>query len=291
MALVELAPLEGRMRARLEEDQWAGVVSGLGLDLPEGCAPLGTVVPAGCDAGRGLAAAARLLATAPVRVELLAHRVDAPAVLASVVTDGWVAASLVRAVVPGTATTPGPAGDHRLAGLVPGVEVSAYRVGAVVPELLRLVPPVRSTWTVADHTVTVPLEVGLAVHDLLDPGVVGPGVVDPHDPRVDPRLDPRLDQRLPRLLAAAGLPPTDPPTVLASLDRVTADLALTVQHPSGRRRLLRLLAGRRGWVELTTDGDQVTHRPLDQEALGMLLTHELAGAVHSLLDVPGGGAR
>lgn len=269
-----LAPLDGALRARLDEREWAAASAGVpGLPGWAGVLPVdrdGSVVspppppPAGTAAPEGvdpvLRAAVEGGAAALVVVEVAAAASER-ALLAVLRSDTEAGSGLARGVdvVPGAGlagTTPRP-----------GVEVSAFPVSRLVDEVLRHVPdaPVR----VPAAPATVPEELTIALAQAIRTG------------------DTATVDALCAELGADG-----PPAVVGAAVRGT-DGSLVVSVASHGRTdvsALSLLRTDAGWVELTRTADgHVVHTPRSREDVRTALLHDLTGRL-AAATAPRGGA-
>jgi len=243
---LDLAPLEGALRVRLGETDWAACVSAAGLDVA------GPLMPAQPASGQPVAAdlrrAVALAVSGPTLVQLTTASQDR-GLVASLGSDGVTAAGAVRIVVPAGVAGPAPAA-------LPGVEVSAFTPERLVGEVLRLVPPDRPVAAVPEpvqlpHTVALMLNRALTEDD---------------EPLVR------------ELAAASGW--TDVPELLRELaTQVTATATVVLRSAGAAPRTRRWLQCRLGWVEIAVAGAQVTHRPVQRSDLAATLVEELTIAL------------
>lgn len=256
-----LAPLDGALRARLGERDWAAASAGVaGLPGWAGVLPVdrdGSVVaPAGASGPAGgsddpdpvLRAAVAGAGAATVTIEVAAAAGDR-ALLAVLWCGAEAGSGLARGVdvVPGAGlegTTPRP-----------GVEVSAFPAARLVDELLRHVPDAPARVVAAPAT--LPEELTIALARAIRAGDTA--TVD-------------------ALCAELG---TDgPPPVVEAAVRGT-DGSLDVSVGSRGRddvSTLRLLRTGAGWVELTRTRDgHVVHTPRGREDVRAALLHDLTG--------------
>jgi len=250
-----LAPLDGALRVRLDEDGWAACATG--FDVP------GPLRPAQPPADRAIEPALRQAVTVALTGPALVQLKTAArgrGLVASIGCNGQSAAGAARVVLPA-----GVAGDDPTA--VPGVEVSAFPPDRIVAELLRLVPPDRAgskPQPVRTEPVVLPHTVALMLSRAL-------------------RDD---DQPLVReLVAASGW--VDVPEVIARLaDGVTANATAVFRgHAAGPPRTRQWLQCALGWVELTVAGGEVTHRLVDRAGVAATLVEELTIALERSLAV------
>ncbi|WP_282946141.1 hypothetical protein [Cellulomonas endometrii] len=259
-----LAPVDGALRARLDEREWA--MASAGVDGLPGWADVlpvdrdGSAVDPPGDGAAGhvdpaLRGAVEACGAALVAVEVAAVARER-AVLAVLRTDTRAGCGLARGVdvVPAAGlagTTPRP-----------GVEVSVFPVGRLVDEVLRHVPPapVRARTTAA----TVPEELTVALARAL-----------------------RTGDRTTVDALCAELGTDGPPAVVDSAVR-SADGSLVVTVRSvGRTDVsaLSLLRCDAGWVELTrTTDERVAHTPRSRADVRTALLHDLAGRFPSAAD-------
>lgn len=269
-----LEPLEGALRARLDEPDWRVVSDGV-ADLPAWAQPLPAdragerVEPAAEPEAvdPALRAAVGLRASALVEVEVAAAGGER-AVLAVLWADARAGAALVR----GVDVLPG--GGPDAAVLRPGVEVSAFGVDRLLDEVLRLVPDapvvVEATEAVVPEELTIALAQAIRTGDR---------------------------STVEALCAALGVP--GPPAVVdAAVRGLSGNLTLTARS-RGRDDVsagtwLRCDAG---WVELarTADG-MIRHTPRTRDDIGRRLLSDLTGRMAAALrtagaaqDGPGGG--
>ena len=124
------------LRRRFTEPEWAGALAICGdPDVPEWAAAL-VAMPeeVGLEPDAALREVIRLRDTALVEVEVTAVAKDR-GVLAALWTDGRVGSGIVRGVDVAPPRV-GPGSRMR-----PGIELSAFPVGSLVDEVMRLVPP------------------------------------------------------------------------------------------------------------------------------------------------------
>jgi hypothetical protein len=261
-----LTSLDGALRARLDEQEWAWASAGVD-DLPGWAAVLpvdrdGSAVDAPGEGAaddvdpvlRGAVTGGRT----QVAVEVAAASADR-AVLAVLRADARAGSGLVRGVdvVPGA----GPAGTTPR----PGVEVSAFPVARLVEEVLRHVPP--APVRTAAGPATVPEELTVALARALRTG------------------DRTTVDALCAELGAYG-----PPAVVESPVRSTDGSLVVSVRSVGRTdvSVLNLLRCDAGWVELTRTADeQVLHTPRSREDIRTALLHDLTGRFASAADTAG----
>lgn len=256
-----LAPLDGALRARLEEREWAAAGAGVpGLPGWAGVLPVdrdGSPVPppappaAGAAAPEGvdpvLRAAVEGGAAALVAVEVAAAAGDR-ALLAVLWSDAEAGSGLARGldVVPGA----GLAGTPR-----PGVEVSAFPVSRLVDEVLRHVPDAPAR--VAAAPATVPEELTVALARAIRTG----------DTATVDALCAELGTDGPPAVVEAAVRGTDGSLVVSVASRGRADVST-----------LSLLRTDAGWVELTRTADgHVVHTPRSREDVRTALRYDLTG--------------
>lgn len=255
-----LAPLDGALRARLRERDWAAASAGVtGLPGWAGVLPVdrdGSAVeppaPARADAADGvdplLRAAVEGAGAALVTVEVAAAAGDR-ALLAVLWSDAQAGSGLARGVdvVPGA----GPAGTTPR----PGVEVSAFPAAGLVDEVLRHVPdaPVR----VAAAPATVPEELTIALAQAIRTG----------DTATVDALCAELGTDGPPAVVEAAVRGTDGSLVVSVGSRGSTDVST-----------LSLLRTHAGWVELTRTADgHVVHTPRSREDVRAALGYDLTG--------------
>jgi hypothetical protein len=259
-----LAPLDGALRARLDEREWAWASAGVD-GLPGWAAVLpvdrdGSAVatPGGGavdDVDPVLRGAVTAGGGALVAVEVTAASADR-AVLAVLRAGARAGSGLARGVdvVPGA----GPAGTTPR----PGVEVSAFPVARLVDEVLRHVPPAPVRTTAGPATVPEELTVALA-------------------------LALRTGDRTTVDALCAELGADGPPAVVESVVRSTDGSLVVSVHSVGRTdvSVLSLLRCDAGWVELARTADeQVLHTPRSRQDIRTVLLHDLTGRFTSAAD-------
>lgn len=232
---------------KLTEEQWAGAAAGAGASF---AGPLAPLISGPSTTGEWTTAVA-VLAAGDVTVDVLGSR-SGRAWLGRVARRGVAHASAVRTLVAGP-----PGSDH--VGVVPGLELSRGTNG-MTDAVVRLVPGLRGSEPNPSVAVVPTAQVG-AVFAALREGSRG-------------------SRRA--LLDQLGW--RDVPEEIASLDRVDGDLTLTVSAPGRRTRVVRLLHGRSGWVEVQVSSDGLRYRRATAAWLRRELTWELTAAV----DVAGG---
>jgi hypothetical protein len=262
-----LTLLDGGLRARLDEREWA--LASTGVDgLPGWAAVLpvdrdgSAVATPGGGVGDGVDPVLRGAVTAGgaalVAVEIAAASGDR-AVLAVLWADARAGSGLARGVdvVPGA----GPAGTTPR----PGVEVSAFPAERLVDEILRHVPPAPVRAPAA--RASVPEELTVALARALRTG--DRSTVD-------------------ALCAELG---TDgPPAVVESAARSTDGNLVVSVRSVGRADVstLSLLRCDAGWVELARTADErVLHTPCSREDIRTALLHDLTGRFASATDTAG----
>ncbi|QGQ18390.1 hypothetical protein GC089_02875 [Cellulomonas sp. JZ18] len=262
-----LQPLDGALRARLDEPDWRVVSDGV-PDLPTWSRPLPTTragdaaepveEPGAVDPA--LRAAVGLRASALVEVEVAAAGGER-AVLAVLWADAHAGAALARGV------DVVPRGGPDAAVLRPGVEVSAFDVDRLLDEVLRLVPDAPVVVPAAEAVVPEELTIGLA-----------------QAIRTGDR------STVEALCAALGVP--EPPAVVdAAVRSLSGNLTLTARS-RGRDDVsagtwLRCDAG---WVELVRTGDgMVRHTPRTREGIARRLLSDLTGRMAAALRTAGAG--
>jgi hypothetical protein len=265
MSVLDLEDLDAGLRRRLSEPAWADALASVDHQpLPPWAAAIGGAAAPGPDAtdgglelGPALVEALCLRETATVEIEVTAVAADR-GVLALLWTDGRVGAGIVRGV--DARPDDGAAG----ATLRPGVEVSAFAVGSLVDEVIRLVPPAPAT--IAADAAVVPAELTIALGTALRRG------------------DARLIEAVCRDLGLAQVPAV----VDSAVRTMDGQLTLTVRSV-GRTDVsagswLRCSAG---WVELArTRDDQIRHTPRTVDDLAGTLRFELAGRLDAALSDP-----
>lgn len=263
MTALTLDAVDGGLRARLTEDEWASVATAaLAADevsaLPDWARPAAgaqePTEPAELD--EALAGAVRLRRTALVEVEVAAS-VGARAVMAHLWTDGRVGAALVRGF------DVRAQGDARATRRRPGVEVSAFTTSTLLDEVLRLVPPAAEPGRDEVAEVTLPVELTIGFASALRRGDT-------------------------RTVAAicADLGIEQPPAVFESVVR-TLDGSLVVSvrsRGSADVSALSWLHCDAGWVELLPTADErVRHVPRRRADLERLLLSDLTGRLDTAL--------
>jgi hypothetical protein len=253
-----LEPLEGALRARLDEHAWAAASAGVpGLPGWAGVLPVdrdgspvasaaGVAAPADVDPVLRAAVEGAGAAVVTIEVASVAGR---RALLAVLWSDPRAGSGLARGVdvVPGAGlagTTPRP-----------GVEVSAFGVERLVDEVLRHVP--EAPTRVETAPATVPEELTIALARAIRTG------------------DATVRDTLSAELGGDG-----PPAVVEAAVR-TVDGSLVVSVGSRGREdvsTLSLLRCDAGWVELTRTADaQVVHAPRTREDIRAALLYDLTG--------------
>lgn len=283
MVSVDLAPLDGALRARLTEPAWRAIwdarveAHDWSRSLPRALAPLPDDVrrdsaehDAEDPAHERVHAATEVACGAAVGVDVVtsSHRPTAPTtgLVATVGLLGTAAAQVVRPVAP-VATlgdrspehthTVGPAGPAaRTLAVGDGVEISAYDPRQLTRELARLLPATTEPSDGLDlpaheRVVTLPAELAATATKAL---------------REDNAATARTACQL------AGL--DEVPALLEALTELRGTASLSFRSPRVRRQQ-RLLACHLGWVELT---------PTTRGTTLHLLTHtELVGSWVSAL--------
>ena len=257
-----LAPVDGALRARLGEHEWAVASAGVAglpgwaevLPVDRDGSPVApppppadaAAAPAGVDPV--LRAAVEGGAAALVAVEVAAAAGER-ALLAVLWSDAEAGSGVARGVdvVP----------DAGLAGTTPrpGVEVSAFPVAGLVDEVLRHVPdaPVR----VAAAPATVPEELTIALAQAIRGG----------DTATVDALCAELGTDGPPAVVEAAVRGVDGSLVVSVASRGRTDVST-----------LSLLRTDAGWVELTRTADgQVVHTPRSREDVRAALLHDLTG--------------
>lgn len=250
-----LAPLDGALRARLDEHAWAASSAGVpGLPGWAGVLPAdrdGSPVAgaaAAQDVDPVLRAAVEGAGAAVVTIEV-ASTAGQRALLAVLWSDTRAGSGLARGVdvVPGAglaATTPRP-----------GVEVSAFGVERLVDEVLRHVPEA-PTW-VETAPATVPEELTIALARATRTG----------DATVRDALSAEIGGDGPPAVVEAAVRTTDGSLVVSVGSRGREDVST-----------LGLLRCDAGWVELTRTADaQVVHTPRTREDVRTALLYDLTG--------------
>ncbi|WP_431838370.1 hypothetical protein [Cellulomonas sp. Y8] len=257
-----LAPLDGALRTRLGERDWAAASAGVPglpgwaevLPVDRDGSPVAPPPPPADDAAAPegvdpvLRAAVEGGAAALVAVEMAAAAGER-ALLAVLWSDAQAGSGVARGVdvVPGAGlagTTPRP-----------GVEVSAFPVSRLVDEVLRHVPdaPVRVTAAPA----TVPEELTIALAQAIRTG----------DSATVDALCAELGTDGPPAVVEAAVRGTDGSLVVSVASRGRTDVST-----------LSLLRTDAGWVELTRTADgQVVHTPRSREDVRAALLHDLTG--------------
>ncbi|AEE47358.1 hypothetical protein [Cellulomonas fimi] len=263
-----LHPLDGALRARLDEQDWAAArhdVEGLPawaqvLPTTREGEPVDLALAADAEVDAEVRAAVTLGASALVEVEVAAAGTER-AVLAVAWTDGQACASLVR----GVDVTPGAGAQGAV--LRPGVEVSAFGVDALLDEVLRLLPDAPVLVEAAEAV--VPEELTVALAQAIRTG--DRSTVD-------------------ALCAALGVP-EPPPVVDAAVRGLSGTLTLSARS-RGRDDVsvgtwLRCDAG---WVELarTADG-MIRHTPRSRDDIARVLLSDLTGRLSAALRAAGDG--
>jgi hypothetical protein len=259
-----LAPLDGALRARLGEQEWAWACAGV-----DGLPGWAAVLPVDRDGsavaipGEGMADAGDPVlrgavtagSSARVAVEVAATSGDR-AVLAVLRADARAGSCLARGVdvVPGAG----------LAGTIPrpGVEVSAFPAQQLVDEVLRQVPPAPVRTEAGAAAVPEELTIALAVAL-------------------------RTGDRSTVDALCAELGTDGPPAVVESAVRSTDGSLVVSVRSVGRTdvSVLSLLRCDAGWVELTRTADeQVLHTPRSREDIRSALLHDLTGRFTSAAD-------
>lgn len=261
-----LEPLDGALRARLDEPDWAAARAGVpGLPgwadvLPVGRdgSPVGDPGDTGDDVDPVLRAAVEAAGASVVTIEVAAAAGER-ALLAVLWSDTRAGSGLARGVdvVPGAGlagTTPRP-----------GVEVSAFPVEQLVDEVLRHVPdaPVR----VETVPATVPEELTVALARAIRAG----------DATVLDTLSAEIGGDGPPAVVEAAVRTTDGSLVVSVGSRGREDVST-----------LSLLRCDAGWVELTRTADaQVVHTPRTREDVRAALLYDLTGRFTAAADAEG----
>lgn len=254
-----LAPLDGALRARLEETDWAGLlatagVSGAGSPL----APIDGVHPNRRAYDGALREAAGLaVGPAALRLELATTSGDR-GVLGVIGCDGRAAAGAVRVVAM-------PTPESLEASPVPGVELSGFPAERLVTETLRTFPSDGVVLPRADgepDEVRLPQNLAVTLSRALQQG----------------------DDRLARTIAGQCGWDSVPDLMLAVSEDVRASAAVTISVAgSSTVQVQRWLQCRLGWVEIGLQDGDATSRLRTREQIGQTLVASLTGAFDLLL--------
>lgn len=250
-----LAPLDGALRALLDEHAWAAASADVpGLPGWAGVLPVardGSPVAraaAAQDVDPVLRAAVEGAGAAVVTIEV-ASAAGQRALLAVLWSDTQAGSSLARGVdvVPGAGlagTTPRP-----------GVEVSAFGVERLVDEVLRHVP--EAPTRVETATATVPEELTIALARATRTG----------DATVRDALSAEIGGDGPPAAVEAAVRAVDGSLVVSVGSRGREDVST-----------LSLLRCDAGWVQLTRTADaQIVHTPRTREDVRTALLYDLTG--------------
>lgn len=247
------------MRSGLDEASWAAVVAETGLDTAASpLRPLGEhAAPVDAPQATHVEAAALALGRADVGISLLSGT-NHSGVIAQLGANTSVLGVALRAVLSGVGGAEGPVA-------VPGVELGAGHAGAMVEEVMRLVPP------------------GGEVRDLPD-GSVG---LEREDALVMARTAVADEPVAAAAARRSGL--DEVPEVIRAVARgTTASVTLTISTSAARLYAVRQwLLTDAGWVSLTMLGRRVVHAPRSRDELAAELTALLAGAWDSALAARG----
>lgn len=263
MTALTLDAVDGGLRARLTEDQWASVAAAaLAGDevsaLPDWARPAPSeqepTEPVELD--EALAEAVHLRRTALVEVEVAAS-VGPRAVMAHLWTDGRVGAALVRGF------DVRAQGDARATRRRPGVEVSAFTTSTLLDEVLRLVPPAAEPGRDEVAEVTLPVELTIGFASALRRG----------DTRTVTAICADLGIERPPAIFESVVRTLDGSLVVSVRSRGSADVsALSWLHCDA------------GWVELLPTADErVRHVPRRRADLERLLLSDLTGRLDTAL--------
>ncbi len=258
-----LTPLDGALRVRLDETDWAGLVPSTDASAESMLRPLPgatSASSAGYD-GALRESAALALGPAGLHLDVVTARGDR-GLIGVIGSDGRTAAAATRVV----ATPPGGR-----AVPVPGVEVSGFAAERLVDELLRLVPPDGVTVPLADgepSVVSVPEHLAITVSRALRSG----------------------DEALAALVARECGYPEVPDLLRAASERVRASATVTLAVAGSTRvEVHSWLQCRVGWLDLRVGGGTCTTRVVDREGIRQDLTHAVAGALDALFREAVGG--
>ncbi|MGI9156142.1 MAG: hypothetical protein ACR2FG_05830 [Marmoricola sp.] len=262
---LDLAPLEGAFRTRLDEAEWTAVwTDSISTGTRSQVAPLPLepdveVPDAEVPAATREAVTVATGSTAVVTLEL-ASITPSRGILADLGTDGKVAAGVVRALV-----VPDPAGAVSADDVVlaPGVELSAFALDQLVDEVLRLFPPDGPmSGTQPEEPIRMPAEWAMVLARA-----------------VRERDEPMLH----RIAAECGW--DDVPDLLVSLaEEVRANATVTMRVTGSERvGLRRWLQCHLGWVSLGLGDGFVTHRLCSREQIRADLVYDLTGALDAVL--------
>lgn len=256
-----LAPDRGALRARLDESCWAQVADRAGLPAELGLVAAMAPEPLPDEAVEpSLVDAARLLATAPLRVEASTSS-GGDGLVAELGWDGTTGVVVVRAVA---------SADGR-AEPAPGVEVSVFPADRLVRELVRLFPPSRTPAAPGAPAASgAPADNGTVV---LAPEVALAAV----------RALRRADTDLPGEISASHGWPQVPELLVDVAHGVRGQAVLALRIACARSVQVRSwLQVDQGWLALSLAGQDLTHRMLSAEALDTDLTHWVSGAIAAL---------
>lgn len=254
-----LAPLDGALRVRLDEADWAAAlaaagVSGSGSPL----APIDGTAPAGAAYDGALLETAGLaLGPAALRLEVATTSGDR-GVLAVLGCDGRAGAGAVRVVA-----LPSPGSIE--ASPVPGVELSGFPAERLVAEVLRTFPPDGVVLPLADgepEVVALPQNLAVTLSRALQQG----------------------DDQVAAGIARQCGWPSVPDLMQAVSEDVRASAAVTLSVAgSSTVQVQRWLQCRLGWVEIAlSEGDSVS-RLRTREQVQQTLVTSLTGAFDFLV--------
>jgi hypothetical protein len=257
MTPLSLAPLDGAHRIRLDELEWAALLA-LTPDFtpPPWLDPLVDTAPvAAVEPDAALTQALTMQGRALVSIEVAATS-DRTGLAASLWTDGSIASSVVRATRVDPTTRP----EAKVQPL-PGVEISAYPIGTLLDEIIRLIPPSRS---MPREPVEVPEEFSVALARAIHHG------------------DGRLVETIAGDLGWSELPST----VSDLAAGITGHLLVSVTSRSTTDVSVgSWVLTRGGWVQLQrTETGHIRHTPCSADDVRALLLSSLTGRLGAEID-------
>lgn len=254
-------------RTKLTEEQWAEVVATAGrVSLPSILAPVrasstpedSVAEGAALSDVEGWSTAAGLLATAETTIDLLASRGEQRLFTASRARGWFARLAIGDDAYAGAVRSLNPGRNDTQVGIIPGIELSQQTGpsshAALIEDTLRLLPDLHGE-SPDPRTIEVPRDqVATAI-----------AAVRERDPATREAL---LEQ----------LGWTDLPDEVAGLDRISGDATLTLTTPGRRTRIIRLLHGRDGWINMSINHRSLRYRAATAAWLRAELTWELASA-------------
>lgn len=254
-------------RTKLTEEQWAEVVATAGaVSLPSMLAPMRASSTPEAPAAEGSAlgdvdgwsTAAGLLTTAETTIDLLAARGEQRLFTASRARGWFARLAIGDDAYAGAVRSLNPDPDHTKVGIIPGIELSLQTgpgsPAALIDDTLRLLPDLHGE-SPNPQTIDVPRDqVATVIAAVRETDAA--------------TRDALLEQ----------LAWTDLPDEVASLDRISGDATLTLTTPGRRTRIIRLLHGRDGWINMSINRRSLRYRAATAAWLRAELTWELVRA-------------